>query len=207
MVLCWVMEDLKVIKKPFLRTSNSIWGTRAETFPAGSRRGEKALQAATSSQGLRKPRCLLPGKRRSFQPLGLRLSQQPLFIWLYWLHSIPKHAPGSPACSSVAGRDVGLGRPTCSPVPCVRQLRTRWPDFHSGRNYSLSFPSGCGRCLGCFFHRSPKGFPSCWCQQRGRICPLCPQPAPSSGMGMVYWTSLEGFGFTDISSAARDCCF
>lgn len=57
-------------------------GDLAAVSPAESRRGEKGLQAVMSSQGLRKPRCLLPGKRRSFQPLGLQLRQQPLFIWL-----------------------------------------------------------------------------------------------------------------------------
>jgi len=42
----------------------------------------KGLQERTSSQGLQKPCCLLPRKRRSFQLLALQLSQQPLFIWL-----------------------------------------------------------------------------------------------------------------------------
>lgn len=85
--------------------------------------------------------CLLPRKRRSFQPLGLQLSQQLLFIWLRQLPRIPKRAPGSPACSSAAGRDVELGHPACSPAPCVRQRRTLRPDFHLGKNYSLLFPS------------------------------------------------------------------
>lgn len=164
-------------------------GDLAGVSPAGSRQEEKGLQGAMSAQGLQKPRCLLPGRRRSFQPLGLQLSQPPLLIWLQQLHSIPKHAPGGPACSGTAGRDVGLGCPMRSPVPCVRQLRSLQPDFYSGRNYSLPFPSGCRRHLGCFFHRPPEEFPSRRCQQQGWIHPLCPQV---QGWGLFAgWASRD----------------
>lgn len=151
---CLVLEDRAVVNKPmkeripallFPRASGSTWGARAETILVSARlglgKGRRLCKQQCPPRDYESHRCLLPSKRRSFQPLGLQLSQQLLSIWLQQLHHIPKCAPGSPVCSSVAGRDVELGHPACSPAPCVRQRRTLRPDFHLGKNYSLSFPS------------------------------------------------------------------
>lgn len=146
-------------------------GARGRGPRGVTRPGARGFHAATSSQGLRKLRCLLPGKGRSFQSLGLWLSQQPLFIWLRGARSIPQRAPGSPERSSVAAQGIGLG----FPVPCVREP-------HAPSSGEESFPLlsfWLEGMLGVLLAQAPEGFPSLQSQQGGRIHPLRPHPTPT----------------------------
>lgn len=102
----------------FLRTSDGVGGR--ERGPRGvTQPGVRGFHAAMSSRGLRKLRCLLPGKGRPFQSLGLWLSQQSLFIWLRGARSIPQRAPGSSRNSNAAAQGIGLGFPVPrAPAAC-----------------------------------------------------------------------------------------
>lgn len=83
MMPCLVKEGCVLINKSLKEKAQGLrqhLGCKNRDFAgvslAGSQRGEKSLEAAVdssmeSSQGLQKPGCRLPGKSRSFSPLGL----------------------------------------------------------------------------------------------------------------------------------------
>lgn len=139
-----------------------------ERGPRGvTRPGARGFHATTSSRGLRKLRCLLPGKGRPFQSLGLWLSQQSLFIWLRGARSIPQRAPGSSRISNAAAQGIGLGFPVPrAPAAC--------PLVWGG-----IIPSPFGLAGGDARGVPGTGFPSLRSQQGGRLLPLHPHPTPA----------------------------
>lgn len=170
-----------------------------ERGPRGvTRPGARGFHAATSSRGLRKLRCLLPGKGRPFQSRAL--AQPAVAVYL-----ASRSSQHTPTCSWEL-QELQCGCPghrawlPSAPRPCSLPLGL-------GRNYSLSFRSGWRGCSGCSWHRLLKAsHPSGASREAGSFLSTLIRP-PRSGPGTVYWTGLEGFGFPDVSSAVDGCCF
>lgn len=167
MVPCLVRESCVVINKEKEKTQGLRQhlecenGDFAGVSLAGSWQGE--VTSSNVLPGITKAKLPI-AREKKVLPASWASAQPEAAVYLAPLTS--QHtSPCSWGLSMLqAGWDRGLATPV---LPSALHKAAPHPPSgltRSGRNYSLLSPSGRRTHLGCFFHHSHKGFPSCWCQ-------------------------------------------